>query len=354
MRRLAGLLLGLTLGWAQAHADTADESEPQAVESQQEQQQEETPPQPTLAEIEAMRVALAGRNQQARQRLQQQYPQEFIELPGQDESFAALFSPANAHRVRGQIIFLPELHQPADAPGALALLRYAVNDKGWHSLSLHLPDPDFIALHVSPLPQPEPVAELAADELSDELLLPTKQADEQQLTDEQDLPEPEPEPELEPEVEQAEEETIAGEPQPQPLFADRFAAQLDAALVHGDTKPVMLLAAGQSAGLLLEYLQWQPQQSSKIAHMVLLEPRQYEAGKPIELLIEQSSVPVTEFYSAAHKWQQDQARQRLNAGKRKRKGEYRQIRLDAAFPDQAEQANRRIVGWLYKNQQKFQ
>lgn len=334
-------------------ADAAAENAETAAETMDTAKATETPAVPP----ELPRVAAIGRNQQAITRLAQQYPHEFVELAGEQEAYAALYLPANSKEALGLAVLLPGTQQPADTRGALGLLRHALPDKGWHSLMLNLPDPDFEPLYISPLPQPpasEP--ELAPDQLSDDELLPLVSAAAESAADDaatQVPGAPEDETPALPAEQAQVVQSLPGTEEPQePDYVSRLGVQLDLALARAQEQnaALLLIAAHDSAHLLLQYLHDNPQQGAQLAHVILFEPQQSAAASgTLAGLVEQLPLPVTEFYTAASRTQQEQARQRLNAGKRKTVGSYQQIRLDALLPDQAGQANRRIAGWIYKN-----
>lgn len=303
--------------------------------------------------VELPRVAVQGRNLQAISRLRQEYPEQFVELDAHNDSYTALFLPANSHQPLGRMVMVPGLQQPADAPGIIAMLRSSVTDKSWHSLVLHLPDLPFAALQISAAPDPQ-AGELAPDQLSDDVLLPKHEP--QEAAAEQEAPAAE---EAQQEQQEPQEHQEKAAQAAEQAFVRQVARQLELALSRampeGQQGGQLLLLQNGSAAVVLQLLQSQPELADRLDHLLLLNPQDDElAESTLVQLIEASTLDITEFNSAAGQVRQQQAEQRKRAGQRKRQGSYRQIRLDPYQADQAAQANRRIVGWLYKYNQQFQ
>lgn len=99
----------------------------------------------------AIRPAQAERSEDASAALAEHLPAaEQQRLQAADESFLALWLPANAPRAHGVVILLGGDGESPDWPASLGPLRRKLPDAGWHSLALGLPDP------LDSLPQPRP------------------------------------------------------------------------------------------------------------------------------------------------------------------------------------------------------
>ena len=87
-------------------------------------------------------VTPAERSQDKAQALQEQLPaSEQRLLKAGDDSFLALWKPANTPTPQGIVILLPDDGESADWPQSIGPLRKRLPDNGWHTLSLTLPDP---------------------------------------------------------------------------------------------------------------------------------------------------------------------------------------------------------------------
>lgn len=67
--------------------------------------------------------------------------QEQQQLQATDESFLALWLPANVPQAHGVVVLLGGDGESPDWPASLGPLRRKLPDAGWHSLALGLPDP---------------------------------------------------------------------------------------------------------------------------------------------------------------------------------------------------------------------
>ncbi|WP_426117704.1 alpha/beta hydrolase family protein [Pseudomonas sp. DSP3-2-2] len=85
---------------------------------------------PLLPRSEEDALALEGRVPQADQQ----------QLQAGDETFLALWKPANSDEPKGAVIIVPGADESADWPDAVGPLRRRFPDIGWASLSLTLPD----------------------------------------------------------------------------------------------------------------------------------------------------------------------------------------------------------------------
>ncbi len=108
-----------------------------------------------------VRQAANERSQDEAKGLVRQLPESGQQiLKAGDETFLALWLPANTAEVEGVVILVPGDGESADWPQAIGPLRRKLPDAGWQTLSLTLPDPQSTA----PIPRPkESPARASAD-----------------------------------------------------------------------------------------------------------------------------------------------------------------------------------------------
>lgn len=93
------------------------------------------------AEATVERAPLLTRAQEDAIALERQLPaQDLQQLQAGDESFLALWKPANSADPQGAIILLPGAGESADWPDIIGPLRRKFPDTGWATLSITLPD----------------------------------------------------------------------------------------------------------------------------------------------------------------------------------------------------------------------
>ncbi|MCF5746426.1 alpha/beta hydrolase family protein [Pseudomonas tremae] len=93
------------------------------------------------AEAPVERAPLPSRAQEDELALERQLPREDQQqLKAGDESFLALWKPANSEAPQGAVIIVPGDDESPDWPDAVGPLRRKFPDVGWSSLSITLPD----------------------------------------------------------------------------------------------------------------------------------------------------------------------------------------------------------------------
>lgn len=343
---LAGCLL--TQVWANEITDTpSDNSE---LSTTTETDNAPTPP------IE--RPALQRWSSLQLQRLQQAYPDEFRAIVADDLDAGALYRPANRTPARGWIILLPGYGQPADSTDTLDLLRRQLPDAGWHSLSLQLPEPEFIALRLStPSVAPAPAADSdtthdaeSSDDTSnadDELTADndTAAADNTDTdTDTDNKP-------AETTLPQSDNKLLAPVATDMPPPADyptSMQSLLDAAIqmAREQSAPLVLLGQREGAYWLLHTACNMPTPPDAL---ILLHPSQPTSGLPADAatlaaLAGSCKLPITDYYAPAAA---GSAKQRLDASKRNPDSRYLQVLLkEPVIALQHNEALRRIKGRL--------
>ncbi|WP_374441841.1 alpha/beta hydrolase family protein [Pseudomonas panipatensis] len=309
---------------------------------------EDAPATPAAAEKTApspSRPALEERSQADAGNLQRQLPDKQQQtLQAGQESFLALWLPANAPEAEGVVILVPGDGENADWPVAVGPLRHKLPDAGWQTLSLTLPDPqDSLA---APAEQnPEPAAANSAAGASGEKS--TKGADAT------------PTPETPGASAGGEPAATSSEAPPAPdpaierrkAYADRVLARIQAGVdfaLQNKPKSVILLGHGTGAYWAARFLA--EREPSEIHNLLLVAaemPREFRP--PLEDMVPRLQLAAGDFYYKDSRDDRDAAHLRLQASKRERGKTYVQVGMNALPADPAteqEQLYRRIRGWL--------
>lgn len=340
--RSLALAIGLLLAcpsWLMAADDT------EALEEAEE----------AASEVEQLpRPELPSRSQLELQRLQQQYPEQFRPLNGQPDS-AALYLAANSSTPHGWVFLIPDGQLPADN-ALLNNLRHSLADQGWHSLSLQLPNPDFVPLHVSQLPPlPESSEEDAAAEQPEDNQPPVEDSslDEDDFSDELIEPADELPPDADPELVLEDFDFPEEDPWPEETSAYLLAAQqaLDEALVLSKLEqpqsPSRLVLLGQGEGA-WHAARWQAQHAVAQVLLLIQAKDATEASAPLEQLTGSMTIAIQD-YLPANQAQLPAARARQNAASRTPDQQYQQIVLkEPAHSLQQAEIQRRVKGWLHR------
>lgn len=288
----------------------------------------------------APRPPLLERSQEDAQALERLVPKaEQQTLQGGAESFLALWKPANDSDPQGAVIIVPGAGETADWPNAVGPLRQKFPDIGWHSLSISLPDllADSPQARVEAKPAAKPAPEqgesapakdLPADANANVAQATAADADTAESTD----------------AEQASEQT-------DPADAARIFARLDAAVAFAqqhNARSIVLIGHGSGAYWAARYLsETQPPQVQKLVMVAAQTPARVEHD--LESLVPTLRVPTADIYYATRSGDRSAAAQRLQASKRQKDSQYRQLSLIAMPGNKAaeqEQLFRRVRGWM--------
>lgn len=307
-----------------------------------------------------VRAAPAERSAAAATALAESLPnQEQQQLQATDESFLALWLPANTGSPSGAVIIIPGDGESADWPKAISPLRHKLPDAGWHSLSLTLPDPNqpFVparstaAVDEPPAATDEaPAADGADDTSSSDQPAAASPADDQAASapDEEATPSEEPPP------------AIAEPPSdPETLrknHAARVIARIEAAVAFAQqqqAQTIVLLGHGSGAYWAAHYLK--ERQPANVRHLVVIAgelPADY--GPALDELLPGLKLATGDFYYKDRQSDRQAAVKRLQASKRQQHPAYTQVAMKA-LPGNAnaeqEQLYRRIRGWLSKQRE---
>ncbi|WP_412763884.1 alpha/beta hydrolase family protein [Pseudomonas sp. NGC7] len=298
---------------------------------------------PTTAEAppaEATRPPLLERSQEDALALERLVPKaEQQTLQAGAESFLALWKPANSSDPKGAVILVPGAGETADWPNAVGPLRRKFPDVGWHSLSVSLPD------LLTDSPQARVEAKPAAAPAKDEgETAPAKDtptdanANVAQATA------------ADPDTAESTDAAQASE-QNDPADAERIFARLDAAVAYAqqhDSRSIVLIGHGSGAYWAARYLsEKQPAQVQKLVMIAAQTPARVEHD--LESLAPTLKVPTADVYYATRTGDRRAAELRLQASKRQKDSQYRQLSLIAMPGNKAaeqEQLFRRVRGWM--------
>ncbi len=328
MHRLARFLLQFSLLCCLTNMTWAEES------------QETAPPADSAASPE--RVPVPERSEVDSQALQRQLAlKEQQTLQAGEDSFLALWLPANSGEAKGAVIFLPGDNESADWPQVIGPLRRKLPDDGWHSLSVTLPDPKSEA---------PPLRHTEAESVTPtEATPPTDDStpDDGAAQPDEETPAPE-------EASEAEQLLADGANDAETrhkAHAERVMARIEAAITLAEQQQapsIVLLGHGSGSYWAARYLN--ERQPKQIRHLLLVSatlPAGY--GPPLDELIPTLKLPTGDFYYKDQLSDRQAASRRMQASKRQQHPTYIQIAMKAlpGNPETAhEQLYRRIRGWL--------
>lgn len=323
MRPHSLVLLGFCLlcaatGWAQEPAEDAQDTASGETESPA---ANERPllPERSVSDAQTLEQRLDKREQQR--------------LQAGDESFLALWLPANVGEPEGAVILVPGDVENADGAAAVGPLRRKLPDAGWHSLSLTLPDPDG---------DPPPLRQAT-------LTTPTTDDDAPASENETDA-EPPAEAAAEEDKPQTDESAVSAEQRRQ-AHVERVMARIDAAIALAEqqqAREIVLLGHGSGAYWAARYLN---ERKPANVHNLLMVAAEMPAGfaPPLDELVAQLSVAAGDFYYKDQASDRISALKRMQASKRASLPSYIQVSMKAlpGNPEiQQEQLYRRLRGWL--------
>ncbi len=271
-------------------------------------QAEETPPSPE--QPAATRAPLPERSTQNAEALERRLPKREQQLlQAGDESFLALWKPANRPQALGVVILLPGAGESADWPQAVQPLRLKFPEFGWSSLSLSLPDSADAQITAEPSRQDAEDAEAGAAESS------------------------------------------AAPSTPDP--SARVFARLQAAITFAEqqeAKDILLL--GHREGAYWAALYIKEQQPATVHYLASVAAQLPASQTPaLDELLAGLTLPIGDFFYKDHQGERSAAALRLQASQRAGQRHYSQIGLQALPADrntEQEQLFRRVRGWLQK------
>lgn len=331
--RPAALALSLLLSTSPLHAEepTPAPDAPATNDAVPAEPTTETrAPLPERSEVEATALE---------QRLEQKEQQQ---LKAGDESFLALWLPANVAEPSGAVILVPGDDENADWPQGVGPLRRKLPDGGWHSLSLTLPDPNGDAPPLRDVTA-ESATSAATDTPANTDSAPAGDAAQTEATAETDT------------AATAEStSTASATPSPeerQKAHAERVLARIEASIGFAEqqqAKTIVLLGHGSGAYWAARYLA--ERKPAKVSNLLLVAA-ELPAGfrPPLDELIPQLQLATGDFYYKDQVADRQAALKRSQASKRQKHPAYIQVAMKALPGNreaEQEQLYRRIKGWL--------
>lgn len=283
------------------------------------------------AEVPVERAALPSRSQEDALALERQVPKaEQEQLQAGDESFLALWKPANTDDAKGAVIIVPGANESADWPDAVGPLRRKFPDNGWASLSLSLPDVynDGVFARVADTPA----------------------ADNKAAADKDKAKAPDPAATAEAEA-AATAEQAAAQAEIAKANAEKIFARIDSAVAFAQqnkARSIVLLGHGTGAYWAARYLSERP--SPAVQKLVMVTA--VDTGKETPLLVDvlpTLKVATADFVNKDKTVPRQQAQDRLDASKRVKNSRFTQVTLSAIPGNSAmeqDQLYRRVRGWL--------
>lgn len=296
-----------------------------------------TPVTDTPTDTGTQRPELAERSQDEALALQEQLPAgEQQQLKAGDESFLALWQPANKGDAQGLVILLPGAGESADWPQAIGPLRSKLPDAGWHTLSLTLPDPQPAATAADST-EPNTGAEVAAP--AEPAATPDASAAAAEASPADSVP-------------PSDSGTVAAKPEQTPeQHAERVLARIQVGIEFAQQqkpKSIVLLGHGTGGYWAARYLSEHP--TSPIQNLLLVAPLLPEQFSPsLDELVPKLQLAVGDFYYKNQQPERTAALKRMQASKRQKSPAYIQIAMSALPGNpttEQEQLYRRIRGWL--------
>ena len=309
---------------AQAETEPTDQEEaaPPAVEVRA--------PLPERSEVEATALE---------QRLEQKEQQQ---LKAGDESFLALWLPANVAKPSGAVILVPGDDENADWPQGVGPLRRKLPDGGWHSLSLTLPDPNGDAPPLRDVTE-QSATPPATDTPANTDSAPAGDAAQTEAPAVMDTA-----------VAADSTPTASATPsleERQKAHAERVLARIEASIGFAEqqqAKTIVLLGHGSGAYWAARYLA--ERKPAKVSNLLLVAA-ELPAGftPPLDELIPQLQLATGDFYYKDQVADRQAALKRSQASKRQKHPAYIQVAMKALPGNreaEQEQLYRRIKGWL--------
>ncbi|MBB6342560.1 hypothetical protein HNP49_002742 [Pseudomonas fluvialis] len=253
------------------------------------------------------------------------------QLKAGDESFLALWLPANAGTATGIVVIVPGDGESADWPQVVSPLRKKLPNAGWSTLSLTLPDPQAPSLP----PRPEAAAAPASTAAEDAGAVPADSGTEAASAEAEDAP-----------ASPAADPATAQTSQQQSVFA-----RIDAAVAAArQEKPERLVLLGHGSGAYWAAQYLSEKKPDDIQNLLLVSPQQPKGftGNGEELLAS-LKLATGDFYYKDQAPDRQAALKRMQAGKRQQHPAYIQVAMKALPGNaeiEAEQLFRRIRGWL--------
>ena len=283
-----------------------------------------------------VREPLPERSQEDAAALERQLPQhEQQQLQAPNDSFLALWKPANSSAPEGVVIIIPGAGETADWPLTVGPLRNKLPDANWASLSLSLPDVQSGASQAREAEPEKPPATIATDS-SSKAASTTAKPIEQAASAGTESPEP---------------EAVQSGQDLDKVDADRIFARIDAAIAfaqHQNMRTIVLLGHGSGAYWASRYIS--AKHPAQIQKLIMVSARKPVLAEPdLSQLTPALNVALLDIFYKDQPLAREAALQRLQASKRANGSNFKQIGLFATPGNrngEQEQLFRRVRGWL--------
>jgi hypothetical protein len=277
------------------------------------------------------RAVLPSRSQEDSLALERRIPQiEQQQLQAGDESFLALWKPANVDEPKGAVVIVPGAGESADWPNAVGPLRNKLPDVGWASLSLTLPDAYENGVFARAAEAPATDDKTAADK------------------DKAKAPDPAASAEADAAAAAAQ---AAAQVERDKATAEKIFARIDSAVTFAQQNKahsVVLLGHGTGAYWAARYMSERP--APAVQKLVMVTAVQTNQQTPTLLqLLPTLKVPTADFVNRELAVPRQQAKDRLDVSKRIKNARFTQVALNAIPGNTAgeqDQLFRRVRGWL--------
>lgn len=284
----------------------------------------------------AVRAPLPERSQEDAAALERQLPQhEQQQLQAPNDSFLALWKPANSSAPEGAVIIIPGAGETADWPLTVSPLRNKLPDANWASLSLSLPDMQSEASQPREAEPEKPPAAIATDS-SSKAATTTAKPIEQAASDGTES--------TEPEAAQTGQDLDKAD-------AERIFARIDAAIAfsqHQNMRTIVLLGHGSGAYWASRYIS--TKHPAQIQKLIMVSARKPVLAEPdLSQLTPALNVALLDIFYKDQPLAREAALQRLQASKRANGSNFKQVGLFATPGNrdgEQEQLFRRVRGWL--------
>ncbi|PAA19193.1 alpha/beta hydrolase family protein [Pseudomonas fragi] len=284
----------------------------------------------------AVRAPLPERSQEDAAALERQLPQhEQQQLQAPNDSFLALWKPANSSAPEGAVIIIPGAGETADWPLTVSPLRNKLPDANWASLSLSLPDMQSEASQPREAEPEKPPAAIATDS-SSKAATTTAKPIEQAASDGTES--------TEPEAAQTGQDLDKAD-------AERIFARIDAAIAfaqHQNMRTIVLLGHGSGAYWASRYIS--TKHPAQIQKLIMVSARKPVLAEPdLSQLTPALNVALLDIFYKDQPLAREAALQRLQASKRANGSNFKQVGLFATPGNRdgdQEQLFRRVRGWL--------
>ena len=292
---------------------------------------------PDVQQSEA-RQPLPERSQEDAAALERQLPtDEQQQLQAGDDTFLALWKPANSSDPSGVVIIVPGAGETADWPLAVGPLRHKLPDTHWASLSLSLPDIRSEASQAR-VAEPEKTTTAPAPNSSSKDASTTAKPIEQAASIGTENPD-------------AEVQSNEGFEAMSKADAERIFARIDAALAFAQQqhmRSIVLLGHGTGGYWATRYLN--EKRPTPVQKLILVSAQTPAKVQPdLNQLTPTLSVELLDVFYKDKPLMRKAALQRLQASKRMNRSNFNQLGLFAIPGNregEQEQLFRRVRGWL--------